>query len=269
MDNFAEYILSETDLAGKMEIVTILKEKKKKREEDFFFDKTVVFKTEILRLFLDVMKIEDVDRNILLTASLLCNCKKVDNAQDLGKLRTYAKEGADFLLELGFNKKFCTICEQLNRYSGSTPRTKEGDILELVDQFGGMLLDRPERKGFQADEAIVLLENRNLKNEYNSYLSEFKEFVDIIEEITVDDVVSMKALRRLTKIEKETKEVKDYIKKIIYDYEPKVNKLINEYRKEISKKILNKEENPNRPLFTKETAEKIMKHKQIIEEENN
>lgn len=269
MDNFAEYILSETDLAGKMEIVTILKEKKKKREEDFFFDKTVVFKTEILRLFLDVMKIEDVDRNILLTASLLCNCKKVDNAQDLGKLRTYAKEGAEFLSELGFNKNFCTICEQLNRYSGSTPRTKEGDILELVDQFGGMLLDRPERKGFQADEAIVLLENRNLKNEYNSYLAEFKEFVEIIEEITVDDVVSMKALRRLTKIEKETKEVKDYIKKIIYDYEPKVNKLINEYRKEISKKILNKEENPNRPLFTKETAEKIMKHKQIIEEENN
>ena len=77
MDNFAEYILSETDLAGKMEIVTILKEKKKKREEDFFFDKTVVFKTEILRLFLDVMKIEDVDRNILLTASLLCNCKNI------------------------------------------------------------------------------------------------------------------------------------------------------------------------------------------------
>ena len=36
MDNFAEYILSETDLAGKMEIVTILKEKKKKERRRLF-----------------------------------------------------------------------------------------------------------------------------------------------------------------------------------------------------------------------------------------
>ena len=36
-------------------------------------------------------------------------------------------------------------------------------LLELVDQFGGMLLDRPERIGFQPDEALVLLEHRNLK----------------------------------------------------------------------------------------------------------
>ena len=39
----------------------------------------------------------------------------------------------------------CKICEEQNRYSGSTPREKESDILELVDNFGGMLMHRPER----------------------------------------------------------------------------------------------------------------------------
>ena len=67
---------------------------------------------------------------------------------------------------------FCKICEEQNRYSGSEPREKESDILELVDQFGGMLLDRPERIGFKPDEALVLLEHRNLKDEYNRLISE-------------------------------------------------------------------------------------------------
>ena len=58
----------------------------------------------------------------------------------------------------------------------SNPRERESDILELVDQFGGMLLDRPERIGFKPDEALVLLEHRNLKDEYNRYLDTFIEF---------------------------------------------------------------------------------------------
>ena len=87
------------------------------------------------------MKI-DIDKNKVLTACLLCNCKKIDNAQDIEKIHSYAKEGADYLRGMGFSKTFCKMCEEINRYSNSNPRERESDILELVDQFGGMLLDR-------------------------------------------------------------------------------------------------------------------------------
>ena len=95
------------------------------------------------------------------------------------------KEGAEYLETLGFDKRFCKICEEVNRYSGSTPREKESDILELVDNFGGMLLDRPERPGFPVDEALVLLEYRNMKDKDNVFLEKFKEFVCVTEEIKV------------------------------------------------------------------------------------
>ena len=206
MNTFADYILGEEELASKMEIVYYLSKKTR-----IFFDKSVVFKTEILRLFLNYSKIE-VDKNILLTAALLCNCKKVDNAQDIERVHSYAKDGAEYLQTLGFGKKFCKICEQINRYSKSTPREKESDILELVDQFGGMLLNRPERIGFKPDEALVLLEHRNLKGEYNRYLETFIEFVNFLEKINVSDLVNMTALRRLVKIHNESEDVTKLIK---------------------------------------------------------
>ena len=155
-ETFADYILSEKDWIKKMEIMYYLS-----KRINIFFDKSVVFKTELLKLFLDNTNL-GLDENMLITASLLCNCKKVDNFSDMSKVKTYAKEGAEYLQTLGFDKKFCKICEQINRYSGSAPREPEADVLELVDQFGGMLLDRPERVGFKVDEALVLLEFRNL-----------------------------------------------------------------------------------------------------------
>ena len=174
MDTFADYILEERDLASKMEIVYYLAKKNR-----IFFDKSVIFKTEIARMFLNYSKIE-VDKNLVLTAALLCNVKKVDNAQDIEGIHTYAKKGADYLSTIGFNKRFCKICEEVNRYSNSNPRERESDILELVDQFGGMLLDRPERIGFKPDEALVLLEHRNLKDKYNRYMETFIDFVNFI-----------------------------------------------------------------------------------------
>ena len=41
-----------------------------------------------------------------------------------------------------------------------------------------MLLDRPERIGFKPEEALVLLEHRNLKGHNNIYLEQFKEFIN-------------------------------------------------------------------------------------------
>ena len=179
MNSFAEYILSEEDFGKKVEIMLYLKKK-----TNIFFDNSVIFKALIVKLFIESMEI-DADENKLVTAMLLCGCKKINNAQDMEKIKAYAKDGADFLAKLGFSKEFCLICEQHNRYSNSIPRKKEADILELADQFGGMLLDRPERVAFPIEEALILLENRNLKNYNNTYLNEFKEFVNIVKEIKI------------------------------------------------------------------------------------
>lgn len=179
METFAEYILSENNLIRKMEITFYLQKKAR-----IFFDNSVIFKTELANMFIDTMNI-NVDKNLVLTTCLLCACKKSYDPQKLDKIKSYAKEGARYLSELGFSKRFCKICEEVNRYSGSSPREKESDILELVDQFGGMLLHRPERIGFKIDEALVLLEYRNLKNINNIYFDQFKEFVTKEEGIKV------------------------------------------------------------------------------------
>lgn len=254
MENFADYILNEEDLAAKFEIAYYLSKKKR-----ILFDKSVILKTEIARLFLNYSKIE-VDKNFLLTACILCNCKKIDNAQDLESIHTYAKKGAQYLETLGFEKKFCKVCEEVNRYSNSNPRERESDILELVDQFGGMLLDRAERLGFKPDEALVLLEHRNLRDDYNRYLETFKDFVNFMEEIKISDLVNMTAIRRLIKIYNESECTTKFIKNIIDDYQPKVDKLMKKHMKDLTDEMFEKVEDPNRPLFSAETARKIMSH---------
>ena len=163
-NTFADYILSEHDWIKKMEIMYYLKKK-----INIFFDTSVVFKTELLKLFIDNTDL-NLDENTLITACLLCNCKKTDTFTTMQDIQSYAKKGADYLATLGFDKRFCRICEQVNRYSGSMPREPEADVLELIDQFGGMLLDRPERIGLNVHEALVLLEFRNLKDKENTYL---------------------------------------------------------------------------------------------------
>ena len=178
-ETFAEYILNEEDWVRKMEIAFYLEKKAR-----IFFDKSVIFKTQLAKLFIETMKI-DVDKNLVLTACLLCNCKKPKTLIDLDKIKTYAKEGAEFLSTLGFSDRFCKICEEVNRYSGSSPREKESDILELVDNFGGMLLDRQERIGLKCEDALVLLEHRNLKGKDNRYLKEFIEFVNKMQEVYI------------------------------------------------------------------------------------
>ncbi len=178
-ETFADYILSEKDWIKKMEIVFYLQKK-----TGIFYDNSVIFKTLLTKLFLDRAKL-DVDKNIVITASLLWSCKKDLLPKDLSKVKAFAKDGAEYLSKLGFDDRFCKICEGVNRYSELEPREKESDILELTDQFGGMLLDRPERIAFKPDEALVLLEYRNLKDKENRYLEEFKNFVVNMEEIKI------------------------------------------------------------------------------------
>lgn len=181
-ETFASYILNETDWAKKLEIMYYLKKK-----TGIFYDNTVVFKTLITKQFLDYLKEKNpdnnLDENLIITARLLCDCLKKENSTDLEDIRSYAKKGAEYLSKLGFDERFCRICEGVNRYTISQNREPESDIIELTDQFGGMLLDRPERIGFKADEALVLLQFRNLKDKDNKFMSQFIKFVNYLEKI--------------------------------------------------------------------------------------
>lgn len=179
IDNFAEIFLNEKEFAKKIDMLLEYKE-----ELGIFFDNTIIFKSFLAKIFMETMNL-DVDINHVTSAMMLCGCKKINNAQDIEKIEHYAKESADYLKTLGFSEDFCLLCEQHNRYSNSKPRKKESDILELVDQFGGMLLDRPERVAFPIEEALLLLESRNLKNCNNLYLKDFKKFINAAKEIKI------------------------------------------------------------------------------------
>ncbi len=277
MEDFATYILEEKELSGKMVIANKLSKK-----VGIFFDKSIVLKAEIAKLFIEYMEL-DVDENEVLTAMLLCNCKKVENAQKMGKLETYAKEGAEYLSTLGFNKHFCKICEEVNRYSQSTPREKESDILEVVDQFTGLILNRVERDAFTTDEALVMLKERNLKYTDNRYLKLFEAFINELENITIKDVIEVPVIQKLVHLHNKEANVMAYISVLSTTYEDKISNAIMQNINKRTKEMLstNIEENnqseksnvekmkelvaseskkSNRALFSGDTAKKILNH---------
>ena len=184
-DSFASYILSEKDWGKKLEIMYYLQKK-----TGINYDNAVIFKTLLTKLFLDFLQENypniEVDPNVVITARLLCDCMKdITSSADLEEKKNYAVRGAKYIATLGFDQDFCRICEGVNRYSIQEDRPLESDLIELTDQFGGMLLDRPERIGFKPDEALVLLQFRNLKDKENKLLEQFAEFVKYMESIQV------------------------------------------------------------------------------------
>ena len=277
MEDFATYILEEKGLGQKMLITYYLSKK-----TGIFFDKSIVLKAEIAKLFIDYMKI-NVDENLVLTAMLLCNCKKVENAQKIGKLETYAKEGADYLETLGFNNRFCKICEEVNRYSKSEPREKESDILEVVDQFTGLILNRVEREAFTTDEALVVLKERNLKYTDNRYLELFTEFINEMENITIKEVIDVPVIKKLIILHNKEANVKTFIATITNRYAERINEALKSNTNKNAKKMLSKlakvdktnnktdiekmkeiavaHKKSSRALFSDDTAKKILAHK--------
>lgn len=260
MEDFAAYILGEKNLSQKMLITYYLSKK-----TGIFFDKSIVLKAEIAKLFIEYMEI-NVDENIVLTAMLLANCKKTENAQKIGKLETYAKEGAAYLGILGFNERFCKICEEINRYSGSTPREKESDILEVIDQFTGLILNRTEREAFSTDEALVVLKERNLKYSNNRYMALFEDFINQMEKITVKETIDVPIIKKLVHLHNREANVKTYIARLANEYSERINDAIKENIKQVSKRMIEddvkdeKTKNQNRALFSEDIAKKILSH---------
>lgn len=276
MEDFATYILDENDLAQKMLITYYLSKK-----TGIYFDKSIVLKAEITKMFIEYMQI-NVDENLVLTAMLLCNCKKVENAQKIGKLETYAKEGAEYLSTLGFSKRFCKICEEVNRYSGSEPREKESDILEVIDQFTGLILNRVEREAFTTEEALVVLKERNLKYADNRYIGQFTEFVNELETVTIKETIDVPIIKKLVHLHNKEANVKTFIAAISNNYSEKINEALEKSFKKSARKVLEKEENEensmktdlermkelasnaknrSRALFSDDTAQKVLSHK--------
>ena len=277
MEDFATYILEEENLAEKMIIAYYLS-----RKNGIYFDKSIVLKAEITKLFIEFMKL-DVDENELLTAMLLCNCKKIENAQKIGKLETYAKEGAEYLSTLGFSKHFCKMCEEVNRYSQSTPREKESDILEVVDQFTGLILNRVEREAFTPEEALVVLRERNLKYTDNKYLDLFEEFIKEFENITVKDGIEVPIIKKLVHLHNKEANVKAYIVALSNIYDEKIAIALSKNMKKEAKAMViektdteaistvdrmkqlasdhaKKVQDSKRALFSGDTAKKILNH---------
>lgn len=263
MDDFATYILGEKDEIQKMIITYYLSKK-----TGIFFDKSIVLKTEIAKLFVDYMKI-DVDVNEITTAMLLCNCKKIDNMQKMGKLELYAIEGAEYLKTLGFDDRFCKICKEVNRYNNDEKREKEGDILEVVDQFTGLILNRVEREAFSPMEAIMILRERNLKYVDNRYLDKFCEFVEDMENVYIKEVIDVPILKKLVSMHNREANVKTLIVTLGNKYLPMIDKTINiapeeqkkEYMSIEEKELMKSVQVKNRALFSEEVVERVMKHK--------
>lgn len=280
MEDFATYILEEKNVAEKMIIAYYLSKK-----AGIYFDKSIILKTEIAKLFIEYMEL-NVDENEVLTAMLLCNCKKVENAQKIGKLESYAKEGAEYLSTLGFSKRFCKICEELNRYSKSTPREKESDILEIVDQFTGLILKRVERDAFTTEEALVVLRERNLKYSDNRYLDLFETFINELEKITIRDIIEVPIIKKLVHLHNKEANVMAYIVALSNVYDEKISvalsknvkkkaKTLNldstaentadvqsnmEKMKNLVKDHANALNHSSRALFSGDTAKKILNH---------
>ena len=115
-ETFAEYILGETDWSKKLEIMYYLK-----KRTGIYYDNSVIFKALITKMFLDYLKQYypdlQIDENIVITARLLCDCMKVENSTNIEEIKNYAKRGAEYLAKLGFDERFCKICEGVNRYT--------------------------------------------------------------------------------------------------------------------------------------------------------
>lgn len=179
MKTIEDYILNEDNYIKKLENVYYWK-----KVEGIYFDNSVLLKTELARMFIETMNL-DVDKNLVITSCLLYSCKK--DRKESEKLRNYfyVSEGKEYLEKIGFSEKVCEICENMRREKTNKNRPKECDIIELVDNFGGLVLNREDRMGYSIDEALNLLVNRNLKNKNNIYLEKFKEFINIEEGVKI------------------------------------------------------------------------------------
>lgn len=196
MEKLNKYFLSEYNFTKKIEKVFYFAKKK-----NLFFDKSTIMKAELMRMFINMMNLK-VDENEMVTASLIYSLNKLDSPQEISRVREEIYKDKEFIKQLGFSEKFTKYCTEYSRIIENEDREKESDILELIDQFGGLILHRENRLAYKVDDAIDILVNKNLSNKENVFLEDFAFFVDVLENIKLSGGLGV-----LTKLQKEINKI--------------------------------------------------------------
>lgn len=180
---FASSILAEKELIKKVEIIC----RYQKSTIDVFFDTTSALKAELARLFIDQMNIEGVNKDNVVTACLVYAFRRTNSPMEIERIKREKEDDKAFLKSLGFDENFCKICSEYNRYNETEnyERTNEGDILELIDKFVGLIMHREDRPAFPVNEALDILNTKILDGIDNKYKNKFNKFINNLEEIEV------------------------------------------------------------------------------------
>lgn len=153
-------------------------------------------------MFIDSLCLQ-VDKNKVLTACLVYSLNKIDGIYEKNRIKTKKKEDYAFLQSLGFPDDVCKICMEYNRVGQTKKyvREKEGDVLELVENFGGMLMHREDRPAYSVEDAIDLLENKYFAEKENQFLEDFKFFIDVMEQSSKLGIITT-LQRKINKIKR-------------------------------------------------------------------
>lgn len=180
---FAESILAEKDLVKKAAIIC----RYQKSTIDVFFDTTSILKAEMARLFIERANLNQINKDCVMTACLVYAFKRTNSPKEIERIKREKEEDKKFLRSLGFDETFCKICSEYSRYNEPADyiREKEGDILELIDKFVGLIMHREDRLAFPVSDALELLDTKLLDNIDNSYKTQFIHFIQSLEEIEV------------------------------------------------------------------------------------
>lgn len=180
---FAKSILEEKELIKKITSIC----RYQKSTIDVFFDTTSLLKAELARLFIERANLENINQNQVMTACLVYAFKRTNSPKEIERIKKEKDEDKRFLKTLGFDEQFCKVCSEYNRYNEPEEylREKEGDILELIDKFVGLIMHREDRLAFPVSEALDLLDTKLLAGIENIYKNEFMKFIQDLEEIEV------------------------------------------------------------------------------------
>lgn len=220
MEKLNNYFLNEKDFTKKIEKVFYFAKKK-----NLFFDKSTIMKAELMRMFINMMNL-DVDENEMVTASLIYSLNKIDGPQEISRIREEIYKDREFIKKLGFSDKFCKYCTTYSRIIEEESREKECDILELIDQFGGLILHRENRLAYNVEDAIDILANKNLSSKENIFLEDFLFFADVMENIKLSGGIGV-----LTKLQKQINKIKKLdissAIRIVYDLRDSLENTVN------------------------------------------
>ncbi len=186
---FAKTLFEEKEIIKKVEIIC----RYQKSTIEVFFDTTAILKAELARLFIDRMNIDEVSRDKVINACLVYAFRRTNSPMEIERIKREKEEYKSFLQKLGFDDNFCKICSEYNRYNEpeNYERSKEGDILELIDKFVGLIMHREDRPAFPVNDALDLLENKILDGLDNRYENKFHKFILSLEEIEVSRFIGV------------------------------------------------------------------------------